>query len=355
MIKVLQIIGGNSFGGIVKLMLEIEKNIDNEIKFEFLTASNICDNWNNLNTNRKTLKGKIQYNYRLFKFFKKHKYDIVHINSGAFFFTFQVAIICKLRRIKKIVVHSHNTHNIIGLKKVLIKLLSPLYRKMIDVKLTCSTEAAKSLFTKTEDVVVLKNGIDIEKFKFNENARVEYRKKLEIEEKIVYGHVGRFEIQKNHEFLIDLFYELQKKQDDAVLLLVGNGTLEQYIKDKVHNLNIDNKVIFLGFRDDINILLNCMDIFIFPSLYEGLPVTIIEAQTSGLPVFVSNGISEETKINHNFYKINSFDVGQWISSILNIELSERTNSYKDTIKAGYDIKDTCKSLERIYKSLIEKE
>ena len=351
MINVLQIIDGKSFGGIVKLMIELNNNIDKEIKFDFLTATNIYDKWNNLNISRETLKGKIIYNFRLFKYLKKNKYDIVHINSGAFFFTFQVVIVCKLSKVKKIIVHSHNTPKINKIKKILIKLLTPLYRKLIDVKLTCSKEAAKSLFTKTEDVIVLKNGVDIEKFKFNEKVRNEYRKKIDVENKLVYGHVGRFEKQKNHEFLIDLFYELQKQQHNAILLLIGRGQLEKQIKDKVHNLDIDNKVIFIGFREDINLLLNCMDIFILPSIFEGLPVSIIEAQTSGLPVFVSNAISDEAKINSNFNKINSFELKEWTNLILNTELNERTNLYKNTIKAGYDIKDTCKKLKEIYKGI----
>ena len=233
-----------------------------------------------------------------------------------------------------------------------MKILNPLYRKMIDAKLTCSKEATKSLFTKDENVIVLKNGIDIEKFKFKENIRNEYIKKLGLDDKLVYGHVGRFVTPKNHDFLIDLFYEIQKRQDNAVLLLVGTGELKQKIKNKAHNLNIDNKVIFLGFREDINNLLNCMDIFIFPSFYEGLPVSIIEAQTSGLPVFVSNGISDDAKINENFYKIDSFDIKKWLNLILNIELKDRAYAYKNTIQSGFDIKDTCKELEKKYKELI---
>ena len=351
MISVLQIVDGYSFGGIVKLMIELNNNINHDIKLDFLTATNIYEKWNNLNISRKTLKGKIIYNFRLFKYLKNNKYEIVHINSGAFFFTFQVAIICKLSKVKKIVVHSHNTPNINIIKRFLIKLLNPLYRKLIDAKLTCSKEAAKSLFTKTEDVIVLKNGIDIEKFKFNENIRNAYRKELSLENKIVYGHVGRFEKQKNHEFVIDLFYELQKEQNNAILLLIGKGQLEQHIKNKVHNLNIANKVIFLGFREDINLLLNCIDVFILPSIYEGLPVSIIEAQTSGLSVFVSNAISNEAKVNNNFNKISSFEIEKWTDLILNVKLKDRTNIYKDTIKAGYDIKDTCKKLEEIYKGI----
>ena len=136
-------------------------------------------------------------------------------------------------------------------------------------------------------------------------------------------------------------------------MLVGTGELENKSKEKVKQLNIENKVMFLGFREDTSNLLNCMDFFIMPSLYEGLPVSVIEAQTSGLPVFVSKAIPDEAKINENFYKINSFDVKEWTNLIINDKVVDRTNAYKDAIKTGYDIKDTCNELEKIYKNLVK--
>ncbi len=352
MIKVLQIIDGKSFGGICKLFIDIEKKISKNIKFDYLTATNIDSEFYNLNIERKNLKGRIIYNHRLYEFLKNHNYDIVHINSGAFFFTFCCVIICKISGIKKIVVHSHNTPKISKLKKILIKVLNPLYRKLTDAHLSCSEKASKSLFTKTYDAIILKNGIDANKFKYNEKIRNEYRKELNIENKIVYGHVGRFDEQKNHNFLIDLFYEIQNKQD-AVLLLVGTGKLENQIKEKVKQLKIEDEVLFLGFRKDINNLLNTMDIFLFPSIHEGLPICLVEALTSGLPTFVSNGIPEAANISNNFYKINTFDIKDWTKQVLNVKTKDRTNEYQNTIKKGFDIKETSKQLEQIYKDLIK--
>ena len=350
--RVLQIIDGKSFGGICKLFIDIEKYISDDIKFDYLTATSINEKFYNLNTDRKTIKGRIIYNHRLYKFLKKNNYDIVHINSGAFFFTFSCTVICKLIGIKKVIVHSHNTPYISKSKKFLIKLLNPLYRKLTNVHMACSKEAATSLFTKTDDVIIIKNGIDTNEFKFNEKIRNDYRKKLNIENKIVYGHVGRFDEQKNHIFLIDVFYEIQKKQD-AVLLLVGTGNLENEIKEKVKQLKIENKVLFLGFRKDISNLLNSIDIFLFPSLYEGLPIAAIESQTSGLPTLVSSGITEEANISNNFHKINTFNIKDWTKEILNIKQKDRTNAYENTKEKGFDIKTTAKQLEQIYKDLIK--
>lgn len=350
--RVLEIIDGYSFGGIAKVIEDLSNNIEN-ISFDFLTATNINSNWNTLNIDRRTLKGKIIYNYRLYKYLKKNKYDIVHINTAAFFYSFQVVLICRLCNIKKIVVHSHCMPNIIFVKRIFIRLLNPLYRSLTDVQLSCSKGALKSLYTKDKNVIILKNGIDVNKYKYNEKIRNKIRKELNIENKIVYGHVGRFEKQKNHNFLIDLFYELQK-HNDSVLLLVGTGSLENEIKENVINLGIQDKVIFLGFKDNIGELLCAMDVFIFPSLYEGLGISVIEAQTSGLPTVVSSFIPEEANISDRFIKIFSYNKEEWVKQILKIRKSRRNKCYINTIKHGYDIKECSKELEKIYIELNEK-
>ncbi len=348
--KVLQIIDGSSFGGIAKLMLDISNTIK-DVDMDFLTATNIYDDWYNLGIDRKTIIGKIIYTHRLSKFLKENKYDIVHINSAVFLFSFQVVIISRLRGIKKVIVHSHNSKKVSLLRRIIKKVLNPLYRRITDVHLTCSKEASLSLFTKQDDVILLKNGIDVNEFKYNEKIRKEYRKKFNINEKLVYGHVGRFDKQKNHDFLIDLFYELQKKKD-SVLLLVGTGQLEKDIKNKVKKLKLEDKVLFLGFRNDISKLLNAMDIFLFPSLYEGLGISVIEAQTSGLTTIVSDAIPEEANISKRFIKVDSFNLDKWVDIVSRIKIDERINSYKDTIKNGYDIKETANKLEIIYKDLM---
>lgn len=357
--KVLQIVDGyeykktnslNEYGGIAKFMLDMSNYFDKSIKTDFLTANNICPEFYNFNISRKKLKGKIIYNHRLYKFLKKNKYDIVHVNTGVFLFSFQVVIVAKLAGVKNVIVHSHSVPRMNTLRKILRKVLNPLYRKLTNKHLACSIEASKSLFTKTNDVVVIKNGIDINKFKFNSKIRDKYRKELKIENKIVYGHVGRFDKQKNHEFLIDLFDKLVLKQD-AVLLLVGYGELEESIKEKVKELKLEDKVMFLGLRDDINNLLCAMDYFLFPSLYEGLGLALIEAQTSGLPVFVSNGVPEEANVSDHFYRIDSYDIDKWKNKILKTKIGNR-NNYKSVIDAGYDIKDSAKQIEEIYKDMM---
>lgn len=351
--RVLHIGFGDTYNGVYEIIRRFERNMTNT-EFDYLSPVKVYDFLNafDLNINIKSFKNRIIYNYLLYKFLKKHKYDIVHINGGRFFLSLSCAIICNLLKVKTIV-HSHSCLTMKNRKKILMKILNPLYRKITNVHLTCSMPAAKALFTKFDDVIIIKNGLETSDYRYNENTRNKYRKELNIENKTVYGNVAAFNKNKNQNFLVDLFYQIQKKRQDAVLLLIGTGETEEIIKEKVKELNIENKVFFLGFRNDIDRLLNAMDIFIFPSISEGLGNVVIEALTSGLPTFVSNGIPDETNISSNFHKINTFNINEWASEILRIKTPDRTNAYKDTIKAGFDIKDSARELEHIYTNLMK--
>ena len=346
MIKVLNISMGESLGGIEYLESKYQKHIKG---VDVLSPIKLFDekHYYDLNTSRKNIFGKIKYNYRLYKFLKNNKYDIVHINSSVFLFSFQVAFISKLCGIKKIISHSHSIPKTNILKKVLICILTPLYNKMINIFLSCSTEAS---FNKKS--IIIKNGIDISKYKFNKRIRNKLRKELNIESKKVYGHVGSFTKNKNQEFIIDLFNEIQKL-DDSYLILIGEGENINKIKSKVNNLGLNDKVCFLENRNDVYKWLNVMDIFLFPSISEGLGLSIIESQTSGLPTFVSKNISDDANISNNFIRINSFDKEEWIKKIMYQDLEKRSHAYKDTINNNYDIKYTIKSIKKIYKDLIK--
>lgn len=352
MIKVLQIIDGKQYGGICKLFLDIEKNISKDIKFEYLTATNICDSWNNLNIDRSSIKGRIIFNHRLKKYLKNNKYDIIHINSGAFFFVFTCALICRLQGIKNIVVHSHNNPKLLKIKKILLKILNPFFRKMTKIHLSCSKDAIKSLYTKSNDVIILKNGINIDDYKYDKKIREKYQKELNIIGKKVYGHIGIFNKQKNHHFLINVFNEISKKED-AVLLLIGEGELEKEIRYQVKQYGIEDKVYFLGYRNDVNKLLNCIDIFLFPSLYEGLGIVLIEAQTNGTIVFASNAIPKETNISPYYNQIDNFELSNWVNKIKDAKILDRDDAYINTINNEYDIRITSKKLELIYKEMMK--
>lgn len=347
-LEIIETIDNEKNSGIAKIITNLTSNIK-DVEFDFLTSNNINDKWFNLGVSRKSFIGKMKYNHRLSIFLKKNKYDVVHINSGVFLFSFQVAVISKFRGVKKIISHSHSVPNYSLLKRIIKKVLCPIFRKIVDVKLACSKKAALSLFNTTKNVIYINNGVDIDKFKFDEKKRIKYRKELKIDDKKVFGHVGLFIKQKNHLFLLELFKEISKKED-AVLILLGTGPLEDEIKNKIKELELVDKVILLGYKSNVNELLNAMDYFIFPSVSEGLGTAVIEAETNGLITFVSDSVPKEVNISpyYNLFSLND-SKEDLAKRILNTKTINRKNAYKYTKENGYDIKDSRNKLGEILK------
>lgn len=369
-IRVLQIIANSkNFGGVEAFLLEIYRNIDkSKIQFDFLfSQSSAYDLYKNeiedmgghiyeLHCNGNKIKRKILLGIRLKKFLKENNYNIVHINTGAFFFNLQVAIIAKITKVRKIIVHSHNVslESKFGFKRILIDFLKPIIQLFATNYFACSMPAANSLFTKkminSNKFKIIKNGIDVEKFKFNNKIREEKRKELNIEKKFVIGHIGRFVYQKNHEFLIDVFDEICKQNKNSILLLIGEGELEEKIKNKVEKLKLAERVLFLGPRQDISELLQAMDIFVFPSRYEGLGIVAIEAQCTGLRIILSDSIPKEVKIAENikFISLNE-NKKKWSEIVLGLENKEnREEAYKNIFSRGYDVHDVVNQLQEFY-------
>lgn len=258
------------------------------------------------------------------------------------------------------IAHSHNTQH---LTNNFIKVqINEYARKRIKNYATqlfaCSEAAGRWLFeNKAVDegkVNIIKNAIDINKFIFNEEKRKELRKELNINEnEFVIGHIGRFDYQKNHEFLLDVFANVLKTTANAKLVLVGDGDLRREIENKISMLNIKNNVILLGVREDVNNLYNVFDLFVLPSHFEGLPVVLVEAQTNGLPCVVSNTITKEAKATNKirFLSFNSIEL--WTKTIVGF-LSMKINrniDKKQIADLGYDINFEVEKLQEMYISL----
>lgn len=224
-----------------------------------------------------------------------------------------------------------------------------LFNRYIDVKVAPSDLAAKYTFGgkayANGDVEILRNGLDLNIYRYNEADRNRIREELKIQSKFVIGHVGRFSEQKNHKFLIDLFFQYQKINEDSVLLLVGDGPLKGSIKKYVCDKGLSQSVLFTGIRKDIPQLLSAMDIFLLPSLYEGMPNTVIEAQATGLPCLISNTITREADITGlvQFYPIDPDSYELWLSAISNKQTEERDKYTFDMKNSGYSIDDVVKS------------
>lgn len=370
--KILLISVAQNFGGIEKLELEYIKNLKNDFQVDIMALNEktfklyekiFPENLYNLDISKFTRKSEFVYDYRLFKFLKKNKYDMIHINSGVFFYSFRVALIAKLCGVKKVILHSHSYENSNFIKKFFKIILNPLYTSLADGYLTCSSKASESLFTKSfinkNKVKILKNGVETEKLKYNEETNQLLRKELNLKDEIVYGHIGRFSKEKNHKFLIDLFYEIQKKQNNSVLILIGDGNLKNEIIEKCKEMNLQDKVKFLGFRDDIYDLLNVIDVFIFPSISEGLGLACVEAQTNGAITYCSTNIPIEAKISDKFKYFSLEDnLSDLASRICEEKIDDkeyRNNAYQKAKECEYEISDICNRLKQIYINLLEEE
>ena len=197
---------------------------------------------------------------------------------------------------------------------------------------------------------ILANAVDTASYIYSPKVSDQVRRQLNLTEKLVVGHVGRFNPQKNHEFLIDVFHEIAKRDPNAQLLLVGDGDGIQSIREKAIACGIENKITFAGVRSDVSDLMQAMDVFVFPSLYEGLPVTLIEAQAAGLRCIISDTISRECVVSLGLVTSKSLadSPAEWAAHIIEQAKYTRTDHTGEIRNHGYEITDAAKKLERFY-------
>ncbi len=218
----------------------------------------------------------------------------------------------------------------------------------------CSELAGRWLFgDKLYDrnqVRLINNAIDIEKFMYNKEERNKIRNELKLDDKLVVTHVGRFVEQKNHRVLIDIFNELHKVNSQSILLLAGEGPLLENIKEKVKQLNLLDSVRFLGVRNDISEIMQGTDIFLLPSLYEGLPVVGVEAQASGALCILSNNMTKETKITETTKFIDISDSHKALAEFIldKYKNFKRIDTKQEIINANFEIKTEAKKLQNEY-------
>lgn len=358
-IRILQIVSSlNQGSGILQVVLNWHRNIDRtQIQFDYLYFTEMPIN---CKKEIESLGGKCyKLPYPSFlkpwifisavkQFFKTHKYNNIHshvIHLSFFFYP-----IAKFYGVKNIIHHSHTTKwsdkFLNGLRN---RILFFFASSFITKKLACSDLAGKFLFKK--DYVVINNGVDVEKFKFNQEIRNKVRKELDVENKFVISNIGRFEIQKNYPFLIEIFSELCKQYKDAVLLLVGDGSLRKQIEKQVQDFCLANSVKFLGVRSDITNIYQAIDILVMPSFYEGLPVVGVEAQASGLPCLFSNTISKDVLICNSKQLSLKLSSKQWAKEILKYKNFIRKNESKVIKEKCFDIKGTTRKIQDIYLQL----
>lgn len=367
-LKVLFFVDRLLWGGIQGLVYDILKHNDNQrMKIDILTLDDgkeypLKEILKNMGITVYQLKNTWihtpldfpNYFRQVHKFFKEHpNYDVVHMHSSSK--NYYILKAAQKYGIPVRVAHSHNTnfqtHNPLSI--ALGNLIKDSLKKYATHCCGCSNLACEWLFgkgcVKQGKAQVILNAIDSKPFIYNAEPRKEVRKELGIENKFVIGHVGRLERQKNHTFLIDIFAEITKLKENACLVLVGTGSLQHLLEQKVAAMELTEKVIFLGFRDDRYRIMQGMDSFVFPSLYEGLSVVLIEAQTSGLPVFISDSTTTEVSFSPEI-KFMSLEQSpqEWAKAIVKKGQIERKDMSEEIKKAGFEIQTMIDNLYKLY-------
>lgn len=286
----------------------------------------------------------------------ENEYAYIHIHTDNLVRFFYLLL---LKKNSNVIIHSHNSFNDFVNRSFIKRHMNNLGKKIVKknnfIRFACSDLAAEWLFD-DQNYVQVNNGINLEKYIFDMTIRKKKLKELKIDGKIVYGHIGRFSYQKNHEQLIRIFEAVHDKNQDSILLLIGSGELESRIKQQVFDANLSDSVIFMGLRNDVNELLNVIDYLIFPSHYEGFPISLVEAQSNGIPVFFSDTITKNSKLLPQSFLFNLNDsVEEIADDILNKSLPINRIEANQVVKEkGYDKKVVEEWLYQYYKGEINK-
>lgn len=361
-------------GGVTNMMINIQKHIEREIlNFDYLSFHNRKEPREDAILalgSRKLVASADEINNKFLRFFlrlnrirevcKENHVKVLHFNADN-----PIALIyilaAKAGGVKFITIHSHNaSYGDAGrILKFVGRTLKPLITLGCDYYVGCSELAGRFMFPKSvinsANYEVWKNGIELEKYDYNPVVRNMMRTQLGLSDKFIIGHVGRFSAQKNHSFLLDIFQKIYAKDSDAVLLLLGVGELVDSIKEKAVTLGINDRVIFYGVSDEMEKMWQALDVFVMPSLHEGLPVTGIEAQASGLPCVFADSITQEVKVTDHCEFISlSTTPDIWAERVLTYKNYTRTSGREALEKANYDIRKTADRVATFYMKISER-
>ncbi|MFI3277527.1 MAG: glycosyltransferase [Rikenellaceae bacterium] len=364
-IRVLHFIPGFLYGGIESLFMMWFDKVDKcRYDFEILLRTKdqqiaLLDQYNNL--------GGIHYRLAIFspryifryiksvkKFFQDHHdYDIMHAHKGDPF----VFYYAKKYGIKSIIYHSHTTAEGTEGYKLFKKLFRKVYDLFITQRVACSDLASQWLFPDHTDIVIIPNSVDVTLFKYDSEVRARYRKELNVESAKVIVSVGRLTYPKNHPFILDIIAELSKRESNTVLVIVGDGPDEPQIKELIKERSIEQRVIMLGRRSDVPQLLQAADLFLMPSHFEGLPVSIVESQAAGLPALLSDVITKQVQITDLVdYKSLNDSVHDWADQIETMleRGVDRKCYYNQVLSSDFNINNSIEKLERLYDNLLQR-
>lgn len=368
MIRVLHVIGAMDRGGAETIIMNLYRRMDRtKIQFDFMVHENReCD----YDTEITGLGGKIYrvprfniansfaYAHAFRSFFSSHtEHQIVHGHIGSS----SAIYLSEAKRANRFTIaHSHNQNFPLSPTELAFRALTFPTRYIADYLMACSASAGTDRFgrqfLRTAHSSILRNGIDLDSYKLNPTVRAATRESLGLGTSPTIIHVGRLAPQKNHAFLLDIFTEVRRQVPDSQLLCIGRGPLEQDVRGQARSLGLDDAVNFLGVRDDVPELLSAADLFVLPSVREGLPLAAVEAQASGLPTILSTGVPEESVISSTAERMDlSAGPTAWAQRCIDLMLHEqpRHDHTVEVRQAGFDICEVAGWLTEFYASIAQ--
>lgn len=355
MIRVCQVLHGIVGGGAEQVVLNYcsrMRDIHFDLLYQYDPNPQILERFNEVGIRCIQVPDKVHHPLKhlwiTYKLFRQGNYDVIHSHLDWFMNSY-VCFLAMLAGVKKRIAHHHQAYSkwrpLCTIMRIPCKLFATHW-------LACGEAAAISGWgraaVKKGKVTILPNAIDPERFKFNEDARHNIRTQYGIaNDDFVIGHVGRFYPQKNHAFLIDVFDEVHKQNPKAKLLLLGDGPLQEKIREKVVTLNLADTVIFAGLQKDSAPFYSAMDAFAFPSLWEGLPLTLVEAQCNGLQCVVGEKVTKETAVTKNIHFLSTKSMESWRKTLDCFRIKNAQRNI-EMFNNQFDIKQNCRILELLY-------
>ncbi|MGF0101179.1 glycosyltransferase [Bariatricus sp. SGI.019] len=350
----------SQLGGVESFLMNyISKMMDEENVFEFVIFDKVPDFIKISDVNKckmhivpKRTNNLLLYYKKLIKILREGKFDIIWYNVC----TLSDITLLKLAQKQDVpcrIVHSHNGANMGG---IINEFLHNYHKKVVEKYATeffaCSNVAAEFMFPsniiETEKTIIIKNAIDTSKYQYNAKTRSKVRESLGIKSQLLIGHVGRFHFQKNHRFILDIFNEILRRKKNVKLLLIGKGELKEQFIEQAEEKGVLQNIIMLEDRTDVNELMQAMDVFLFPSLFEGLPISLIEAQTADLPCVISDTISEEVIITEKICALSLNDSSEmWAAKVLRCAENQKRENRSDLVRRKkFDISENAEELKR---------
>lgn len=370
-VRVLHVLGTTNLGGAESRIMELYRCIDrSKVQFDFLVHTKEEGHYSE---EIRSLGGQIyslprfkvvnilEYRKAIHDFFHTHtEYTVVqgHMTSTASIYL----PIAKQEYAKQGVnlvtaAHARSAGVDKGVKGLVTKCIRFPLKKKTDYCFTCSREAGIAVYgadwVRKGKVWTIPNAIDAGRFRFNQAVRDEVRRELGIENRFVLGHVGRFGFMKNHTYLVDIFAEMCKKRDDVVLVLIGKGEEETAVHEKLKRLGLEEKVLFLGNRYDVERYYQAFDYFVFPSIFEGLPGSVAEAQAAGLHCLVSDKVTKEVALTDLIsYRSIEEEPSKWAEEILQNAKDAlcREDMQKTIADHGFDVRQQAIQMALFYET-----